>query len=142
MATWNCEGSPCTTVISARAAMRRSASFTVTIVFTSERKRTSFGAVGATISRVLPRHERSFNRCLAVLRGARGNQPGTDAHIGVVARKTESQARAARSGNSKGEGRAASFDAQGQTRLQRHREIRRPCEHRRERSAFQLQRKV
>src|SRR2546429_492032 len=93
-------------------------------------------------ARVLPRHERSFNRCLAVLRGARGNQPGTDAHIGVVARKTESQARAARSGNSKGEGRAASFDAQGQTRLQRHREIRRPCEHRRERSAFQLQRKV
>src|SRR6184192_327946 len=53
MATWNCEGSPCTTVISARAAMRRSASFTVTIVFTSERKRTSFGAVGATISRVV-----------------------------------------------------------------------------------------
>ena len=33
--------------------MRRSASFTVTIVFTSERKRTSFGAVGATISRVV-----------------------------------------------------------------------------------------
>src|SRR5205823_10991876 len=35
------------------AVMRRPASLTVISVFTSERKRTSFGAVGATISRVV-----------------------------------------------------------------------------------------